>query len=122
VPDINNETGKAGNAGAGGLTTTSPGPASGAVAAPAQPVLRKTKGPRHVSPPGRHSQQTHRRAKERAAVDGHATEREQHDHDRSTVLGALSAEATRVAKQKSSQTMRSGPPAEKIEEAPQQSK
>jgi hypothetical protein len=54
-----------------------------------QVLPKTTKGQKHVSPPERHSQQTHRRAEARAAAEGHATEQEQHAHDRSLVVARL---------------------------------
>ncbi len=52
---------------------------------PPQPASKTTKGQKYVSPLGRHSQQTHRRAEERATADGHTSEKEQHAHDRAAV-------------------------------------
>lgn len=68
-------------------------------AAPAPAAAVTTRGQKYVSPEGRHSRQTHRRAEERAAADGHTTEKEQHDHDRTVVT----AEIDRVAQGKVTQ-------------------
>ena len=81
---------------------------SSTTAAP-QPASKTTRGQRYVSPEGRHSQQTHRRAEARAAVNGHTTEKEQHAHDRSVV----ETELNRAAEQKETQrqqTARGGAP------------
>ena len=56
-----------------------------AKAAVAQHVPVLTRGQKYVSPEGRHSQQTHRRAEVRATANGYSTEKEQHDHDRNAV-------------------------------------
>ena len=72
-------------------------------AVPARAPLT-VRGQRYVAPAGRHSKQTHRRAEERAAADGHATVKEQHAHDRSLVL----AEINRVAQAKAKQKQQSG--------------
>src|SRR5690349_3835656 len=56
---------------------------------PIAAIAKTVAGQRHISPPGRHSQQTHRRAAERAATEGHSTQREQYDHDRNMVLARL---------------------------------
>jgi hypothetical protein len=48
-------------------------------------------GQRYVSPAGRHSQQSHRLGALRASDAGHASEKEQHAHDRT-------ATSTRIAK------------------------
>lgn len=61
------------------------------------PVL--TKGQKYVAPTGRHSQQTHRRAEERAAMQGHSTEKEQHVHDRGVVSAELNRQAELKLKQ-----------------------
>ena len=63
------------------------------------PIPITVKGQRYVAPPGRHSRQTHRRAQERAAAQGHATEKEQHAHDRSLVKTELNKRAEHLAKQ-----------------------
>ena len=79
---------------------TAPAAPSKAVKAAAPERAAVTvKGQKYVSPEGRHSQQTHRRAEARATADGHTTEKEQHDHDRSTV----EAEIGRVAQGKVTQ-------------------
>ena len=64
-----------------------------------QPAPKTIKGQKYVSPLGRHSQQTHRRAEERATASGFTTEKEQHADDRSTV----EAEIDRVAHEKANQ-------------------
>lgn len=69
-----------------------PKQASNGNALPARVPITK-KGQRYVAPEGRHSQQTHRRAEERAAVAGHATEKEQHAHDRTAMIQGLADEA-----------------------------
>ena len=51
------------------------------------PILKR--GQRYVSPAGRHSQQTHQRAQDRAALQGHATVKEQHAHDKTVVTAKL---------------------------------
>jgi hypothetical protein len=61
------------------------------------PIL--TRGQKYVSPEGRHSKQTHRRAEARGSAAGHANEKEQHAHDRQTV----EAEIDRIAQAKSNQ-------------------
>jgi hypothetical protein len=64
----------------------------------AQPASVTTRGQKYVSPEGRHSQQTHRRAEERATADGHTSEKEQHDHDRSAVTAEINRlEAAKVS-------------------------
>jgi hypothetical protein len=68
-----------------------------AVVAQYVPVLKR--GQKYVSPEGRHSQQTHRRAVVRATADGHTTEKEQHAHDRNVVA----TEIDRVVQQKANQ-------------------
>ena len=73
--------------------------AHSARAAAPPPVPKTTKGQRYMAPVGRHSQQTHRRALERAAAAGHATEKEQHDHDRSVVLAELNKRTQQQLKQ-----------------------
>ena len=57
------------------------------------------RGQRYVPVAGRHSQQTHRIAEERATANGHATEEEQHAHDRT----AVTTEINRVAQAKLNQ-------------------
>ena len=79
------------------------------------------KGQKYVSPPGRHSQQSHRRAEEQAAADGNTTEREQYEHDRSVVLAGFDKQAQQKQSQQREQTERNTgqktkavePPAEK---------
>jgi hypothetical protein len=51
------------------------------------------KGQRYVAPEGRHSQQTHRRAEERAAAGGHGSEKEQHAHDRTAMSAGIAESA-----------------------------
>ncbi len=58
-----------------------------------QPVAKTVRGQKYHAPIGRHSQQSHRRAQERADAGGHGTSKEQHDHDRS----AIKAEVERLA-------------------------
>ena len=58
-----------------------------------------TKGQKYVAPAGRHSQQTHRRAIERAATQGHASEQEQHAHDRNLISAKLNRNAEQKLKQ-----------------------
>lgn len=78
-----------------------------------------TKGQKYVSPPGRHSQQTHRLAEERAAAQGHATEKEQHAHDRSLVRAELKQRADQKMKQQqSTQNKQGGLPKETAQEHP----
>lgn len=72
-------------------------PARSKTAAP-QRASVTTLGQKYVSPEGRHSQQTHRRAEARAAADGHTTEKEQHAHDRSAVETEINrVEAAKVS-------------------------
>ncbi len=71
---------------------------------PSTVVPMTVAGQRYISPNGRHSQQTHRRAEDRAAAQGHGSEREQQDHDRSVVLAKLQKTAERKqAEQRSAQ-------------------
>jgi hypothetical protein len=60
-------------------------------------------GQKYVAPPGRHSQQTHRLAQERAEAAGN-TEKEQHAHDRAAVTTGIAdrAEAKKLHKERSS--------------------
>jgi hypothetical protein len=60
------------------------------------PITKK--GQKYVAPTGRHSQQTHRRAEERAAAQGHTSEKEQHAYDRSVVKTELNRRAAQSAK------------------------
>jgi len=62
------------------------------------PVLKK--GQKYVSPEGRHSQQTHRRAEVRATEGGHTTEKEQHAHDRNAVVTEIERKAQQKANQR----------------------
>ena len=80
----------------------------------ANPIL--VAGQKHVPPAGRHSQQTHRRAAERAVEQGHATEREQHDHDREGVLAAIQKVSDgKDAQKRNEANRRTGTPADKTE-------
>lgn len=72
--------------------------ATTAVVAQYVPVLKK--GQKYVSPEGRHSQQTHRRAEVRATANGHTTEKEQHDHDRNAVETEINRKADQKANQR----------------------
>ena len=66
-------------------------------------------GQRHVPPAGRHSQQTHRLAAERAAEQGHATEREQYDHDREAVMAEIQKSTDgKLAQQRNEANRRTG--------------
>jgi hypothetical protein len=73
--------------------------AKSSAAVPPQLPLKTKRGQKHIAPSGRHSQQTHRRAEARAAAQGHATEKEQHAHDRSIVVGKLGKQAAHQLKQ-----------------------
>lgn len=68
-------------------------------AAAPQAADKTVRGQKYVSPEGRHSQQTHRRAEERATANGHTTEKEQHAHDRN----AVETEINRVEQAKANQ-------------------
>jgi len=57
------------------------------------PVAKGIRGQKYFAPEGRHSQQSHRRAQERAEAEGHATPQQQHAHDR----GNVKAEVSRLA-------------------------
>ncbi len=70
------------------------------------PAEHRTKGKKHVSPPGRHSQQTHRRADERGAAEGHTTEKALHAHDRSVELAEQGDKVTKQEQQKREQAGR----------------
>jgi hypothetical protein len=50
-------------------------------------------GQRYVSPAGRHSQQTHRLGALRASDAGHASEKEQHAHDRTATTARIAKSA-----------------------------
>lgn len=60
---------------------------------------KTVRGQKHISPPERHSQQSHRRAEARAAAQGHATEKEQHAHDRSILVAELEKRTAHQMKQ-----------------------
>ncbi len=60
---------------------------------------KTVKGQKHISPVGRHSQQTHKIAQARADANGHTSEKEQHAHDRVLVLAAR-AEYAAIKKNK----------------------
>ena len=60
------------------------------------------KGQKYVAPLGRHSQQTHVRAEARAAAGGHASEREQHDHDRTVVAAGIAEGVAEKARRQQS--------------------
>jgi hypothetical protein len=81
------------------IGTTSSDVAKSSAAIPPQMPPKTKRGQKHIAPPGRHSQQTHRRAEARAASQGHATEKEQHAHDRSIVVGKLGQQAAHQLKQ-----------------------
>lgn len=68
------------------------------------------KGQKYVSPAGRHSQQTHRRAEERAAAQGNTTEKEQHAQDREAFVTELNRRADQKTRQQSEQKSRSAQP------------
>ncbi|HLK59732.1 MAG TPA: hypothetical protein VKU00_24435 [Chthonomonadaceae bacterium] len=91
-----------------GYTGDNPrGVANGAVAIVPQaappPIPIVTKGQKYVAPSGRHSQQTHRRAEERATALGHTTEKELHAHDRGVVSAELNRQAEQKLKQQTNQ-------------------
>ena len=80
-------------------TTSKTAPTDNATHSPREADARipiTVKGQKYVSPAGRHSQQTHRMAEERATATGNSSEKEQHAHDRS----AFVAEMDRIAEQK----------------------
>jgi hypothetical protein len=52
-----------------------------------------TLGQRYVSPAGRHSQQSHRLGALRASDAGHASEKEQHAHDRTATSARIAKSA-----------------------------
>jgi len=81
-------------------------------------ALMTVKGQKYVSPPGRHSQQSHRRAEEHAAADGNTTEREQYDHDRSVVLAGFDKQAQQKQSQQREQTERNAGQKTKAVEPP----
>ncbi len=58
---------------------------SKSVATAPSPALKLTREQKYLAPVGRHSQQTQRRARERASAEGHATEKEQLAHERGVV-------------------------------------
>ena len=64
------------------------------------PLPITVKGQKYIPPAGRHSQQSHRRARERSAGQGHSTIQEQHDHDRSMVKAEVSRLAALKVTQK----------------------
>lgn len=72
------------------------------------------KGQKYVAPAGRHSQQTHRLAEERAAAMGNANEKEQHAHDRNALVTEQNRRADQKTKQKqqSDQNKQSAPKAQ----------
>jgi len=81
------------------LDNVTPAPtAAQAVVETYVPVLKK--GQKYVSPEGRHSQQTHRRAEVRATANGHTTEKEQHAHDRNVVVTEIDRKAQQKANQR----------------------
>lgn len=47
------------------------------------------KGQRYIADEGRHSQQTHRIAEQRAAAEGHTSEKEQQAHDRAAMIAGI---------------------------------
>jgi len=66
-------------------------------------------GQRYISPPGRHSKQTHRIAGARGEALGLTTVRELYDHDRNAVLAKLQKTSDGVAAQlRNEQNRRSG--------------
>ncbi|MCW3055877.1 MAG: hypothetical protein JWN14_5047 [Chthonomonadales bacterium] len=73
------------------------------------PVLKK--GQKYVSPEGRHSQQTHRRAEVRATASGHTTEKEQHAHDRNAVETEINRKANQKANQRAQNARGAAPKA-----------
>ncbi len=89
---------------------------SARIASP-EPVAKTVKGQRHVSPVGRHSQQTHKRARQRAAAEGFTTEKEQHDGDRQLVEARLAKRADQVKQQQRQQATRTVSPTSKPEDA-----
>ncbi len=58
-----------------------------------------TRGQKYVAPAGRHSQQTHRLAQDRAAAGGHESEKELHAHDRNLLETELKRRADLRIKQ-----------------------
>ena len=90
------------------------------VAAPPQALPKTTKGQKHVAPPGRHSQQTHRIAEARAAALGHTTEKEQHAHDRNLVVAEQDKRAALQLKQQSGPGKKSASPIVSVPEKKQE--
>jgi len=77
-------------------------------------IPKTVAGQRHISPVGRHSQQTRQRATARAEALGFTTVRELYDYDRAQVLVKLQKGADGVlAQQKNEQNRRSGVASEK---------
>jgi hypothetical protein len=57
-------------------------------------------GQRYVSPAGRHNQQSHRLGALRASEAGHASEKEQHAHDRTATTAKIAKTASDLEKNK----------------------
>jgi hypothetical protein len=57
-------------------------------------------GQRYVSPAGRHNQQSHRLGALRASESGHASEKEQHAHDRTATTAKIAKSAADLQKNK----------------------
>jgi hypothetical protein len=75
---------------------------SNRVASPV-PVPITKKGQKYVSPAGRHSQQSHRRAQETAAAKGSTNEREDYVHVRSEYLEEINKSIALKEKQQREQ-------------------
>lgn len=74
---------------------------------PAQVAPKLTKDQKYFAPLGRHSQQSHRLAIERATTQGHASEKEQHAYDRGIVKAEwVQRAATVVAEKQTKQNAR----------------
>ena len=119
MTDNTNESGKAQEQTAAEINHAGSKTAGKSVRAEVAPRAPMTvKGQKYVSPPGRHSQQSHRRAEEHAAADGNTTEREQHDHDRSAVLAGFDKQAQQKQTQQREQTERNAGQKTKAVEPP----
>lgn len=82
---------------------------SNKVASP-PPIPITKKGQKYISPAGRHSQQSHRRAQENAAASGSTTEREDYVHERSEYLEAINKRVEMKEKQQREQKDRNQTP------------
>jgi len=74
-------------------------------------AAKTVKGQKYVSPLGRHSRQTHRRAEERATAAGFTTEKEQHADDRAAVETEISRSEQQKLNQRAQNTRGAAPKA-----------